>query len=73
MWVATVLAYLAQPIAALVWAGTAIASAIIFLAQARPGRPWAIAALALMPTQERDFASVEQVVRTLLLHDGADE
>jgi len=33
----------------------------------------AIAALALMPTQERDFATVEQVVRTLLLHDGAEE
>jgi hypothetical protein len=45
MWVATVLAYLAQPIAALVWAGTAITSAIIFLAQARPGKPLAIAAL----------------------------
>jgi hypothetical protein len=45
MWIATVLAYLAQPIGALIWSGIAIAGAIIFLTQARPRRPPVIAAL----------------------------
>ncbi len=47
IWVATVLAYAAQPVVALLWAGVAIAGAIAFLARGRPTRTPAIAALVL--------------------------
>jgi hypothetical protein len=47
IWVATVLTYAAQPVVALLWAGAAIAGAVAFLAQGRPARTPAIAALVL--------------------------
>ncbi len=47
IWAATVLAYVAQPVVAVVWAGAAIAGAVAFLAHGRPPRTPAIAALAL--------------------------
>ena len=47
IWVATVLAYVAQPVVALLWAGVALAGGIVFLVQERTGRPPVIAALVL--------------------------
>jgi hypothetical protein len=44
-WVATVLAYLAPPVGALLWAGLGITGAVVVLVQDRPGRVPAIAAL----------------------------
>jgi hypothetical protein len=44
-WVATILAYLAPPVDALLWAGLAITGAVVVLTQARPGRVPATAAL----------------------------
>jgi hypothetical protein len=44
-WAATVLAYLAPPVGALLWAGLGITGAVVVLAQDRPGRVPAIAAL----------------------------
>jgi hypothetical protein len=44
-WVATVLAYLAPPVGALLWAGIAITGAVVVLTHARPGRVPATAAL----------------------------
>jgi hypothetical protein len=47
IWIATVLAYVAQPVAALLWAGVAMAGGIVFLVQERAGRPPVIAALVI--------------------------
>ena len=47
MWGATMLTYLAQPVFAVVWAGIAIAAAIVVLARALPVRTSAITTLVL--------------------------
>jgi hypothetical protein len=47
IWIATVLAYVAQPVVALLWAGVAVAGGIVFLVQERAGRPLVIAAVVL--------------------------